>query len=249
MVSVVSTKIMNHGSHFRAFSLREPREDDLSLSPFIGVDHAWMGGPTFPPHHHAELSAVSYLFLDSETGILNQDSIGTKNIIKPGGLHWTAAGSGIVHEEIPAEVGKTVHSLQIFVELKDKTMSPQALSLEAEDVPTMLLPGARIRVPLGKYQDVASPLSAPTEVTLLDISLEPNRSIDIEIPKEQTAFVLPIFGAFAVENERFSLNSQKVPVVSPKPTQQVVTVTASDLGSKFVLFQGQPLSPSRRETL
>ncbi|MBE4601118.1 pirin family protein [Vibrio navarrensis] len=241
MISVISTKIMNHGSHFRAFSLRDPKVHNPTLSPFIGVDHAWMGGPTFPPHPHAGLSAVSYLFLDSETGILNQDSIGTKNIIKPGGLHWTAAGSGIVHEEVPAEVGKTVHSLQIFVELKDKTMSPQALSLEAEDVPTLSLPGARIRVPLGEYQHVVSPLSAPTKVTLLDISLEPNSSIDIDVPKEYTTFVLPIFGEFAIENMMFSLNSQKVPVVSPKPTQQVVSVTASNLGSKFVLFQGQPL--------
>lgn len=241
MISVISTKLMNHGSHFRAFSLRDPKVHNSTLSPFIGVDHAWMGGPTFPPHSHAGLSAVSYLFLDSETGILNQDSIGTKNIIKPGGLHWTAAGRGIVHEEIPAEVGKTVHSLQIFVELKDKAMIPQALSLEAEDVPMISLPGARIRVPLGEYQHVVSPLSTPTKVTLLDISLEPNSSIDIEVQKEHTAFVLPIFGEFAVENMKFNLNSQKVPVVSPKPTQQVVSVTASDLGSKFVFFQGKPL--------
>lgn len=241
MISVIPSKIMNHGSHFRAYSLRDTRRDNSNLSPFIGVDHAWMGGPTFAPHPHSGLSAVSYLFLDSETGILNQDSIGTKNIIKPGGLHWTAAGKGIVHEEIPAEVSKTVHSLQIFVELKDKDMSPQALTIEAEDVPTISIPGAHIRVPVGEYQTVVSPLLTPTNVTLLDVSLEPNSSIDIEVPKEQTAFVLPVFGEFAIENQKFSLDSQKVPVVSPKATQQVVTVTATDLGATFAFFQGQPL--------
>lgn len=72
-----------------------------------------MSGPTFPPHQG--FSAVSYLFLDSETGINNRDSIGTQNLIKSGGLHWTTAGKGIVHEEVPAETGKTVHSLLIFI--------------------------------------------------------------------------------------------------------------------------------------
>jgi redox-sensitive bicupin YhaK (pirin superfamily) len=60
---------------------------------------------------------VSYLFLDSETGIDNRDALGNRNLIQPGGLHWTAAGKGVVHEEVPAEQGKTVHMLQIFINL------------------------------------------------------------------------------------------------------------------------------------
>lgn len=60
---------------------------------------------------------MSYLFLDSETGIDNRDALGNRNLIQPGGLHWTAAGKGVVHEEVPAEQGKTVHMLQIFINL------------------------------------------------------------------------------------------------------------------------------------
>lgn len=241
MISVLSTRVMNHGQQFRAFSLRDPNKSDVNLSPFIGVDHAWMSGPTFAPHPHAGLSAVSYLFLDSETGIINQDSIGTKNIIKPGGLHWTAAGKGIVHEEVPAEVGKTVHSLQIFVDLKDKTMPPQALTIEAEDVPTLHQPGIHIRVPVGEYQDAKSSLDVPTKVTILDISAEPNKEIELEIPEGQSAFLLPIFGEFSVDNQIFNLTGQQVPVVYPKPAKRVVKVSASALGAKFVGFLGQPL--------
>ena len=64
------------------------------IDPFLGVDHAWISTPTFQPHPHAGFSAVSYLFLDSETGIDNRDSLGNRNHIQPGGLHWTAAGAG-----------------------------------------------------------------------------------------------------------------------------------------------------------
>lgn len=85
-MSVIATlQRANHGSQFRVYGLRGVA--DL-IDPFIGVDHAWMSGPTFPPHRHAGFSAVSYVFLDSETGIDNRDSLGTRNLIRPGGLHW-----------------------------------------------------------------------------------------------------------------------------------------------------------------
>jgi len=92
MTTIVHLQRANQGSHFRAFSLRDV--DPALVDPFLGVDHAWISAPTFPPHPHAGFSAVSYLFLDSETGISNRDSLGNQNLIQPGGLHWTAAGRG-----------------------------------------------------------------------------------------------------------------------------------------------------------
>lgn len=108
MPVIASLQRANHGSHFRAYALRGVA---ALIAPILGVDHAWMSGPTFPPHRHAGFSAVSYPFPDSETGIDNRDSIGSHNLIRPGGLHWATAGSRIIHEEVPAESGKTLHSL------------------------------------------------------------------------------------------------------------------------------------------
>jgi redox-sensitive bicupin YhaK (pirin superfamily) len=105
---------MNHGSQFRAYGLHD-NEPAALIDSFLGIDHARMSGATFPPHRHAGFSAVSYLFLDSETAIDNRDSLGNRTLILPGGLHWTAAGRGVVHEEVPVETGKTAHMLQIFV--------------------------------------------------------------------------------------------------------------------------------------
>lgn len=82
MPDIVSLQRANHGNRFRAYGLRNVA---ALIDPFIGIDHAWMSGPTFPPHSHAGFSAVSYVFLDSETGIHNRDNIGTENTIFPGG--------------------------------------------------------------------------------------------------------------------------------------------------------------------
>lgn len=234
---------MNHGSQFRALSLRGD-QNAKPIDPFLGVDHAWISGPTFPPHPHAGFSAVSYLFLDSETGIDNRDSLGNRNVIQPGGLHWTAAGEGIVHEEVPAQPGKTVHMLQIFINLPEDKQAdaPFVFSVEAQDVPTVYLAGAKIRVPLGNFEGLASPLLLPTDVRLLDISLEAASEVKIPVPEGHVAFVMPIDGEIHVDGQAFDLTDPKAPVNLPQGQDRLVTLQAKNGNAKAVLFSGTPLN-------
>jgi len=230
----------NHGSHFHAYALRGVA---ALIDPFLGIDHAWMSGPTFPPHSHAGFSAVSYVFLDSETGIDNRDSLGTRNVIRPGGLHWATAGSGIVHEEVPAEAGKTVHSLQIFVNLarERQNIAPFALILEPQDVPVVQLRGAKVRVPVGSFQDACSPLKPPTEVTMLDIALEEGAELAVPIAAGHCAFVMPIYGTARVDGQDFTHNDLKLPVFPPQDTPHAITIQAFPGSAKVMLFAGRPL--------
>lgn len=238
--TIVSLERANHGNHFRAHGLRGVAS---LINPFLGVDHAWMSAPTFPPHPHAGFSAVSYVFLDSETGIDNRDNIGTHNRIRPGGLHWTTAGRGIVHEEVPAEAGKTVHSLQIFVDLpaERKDIEPFPLILEPQDVPVVHLPGAKVRVPLDHFGNVRSPLNPPTDVTMLDISLDEGAELLVPIAAEHGTFVMAIFGVVTVDGQALGLNDLQAPVFPPQPDPHSVTLHASEGGAKVVLFAGRPL--------
>ncbi|MBV5609777.1 pirin family protein [Pseudomonas aeruginosa] len=242
MTAIARLQRMHHGSQFRALTLRGG-QFDLSIDPFLAVDHAWIAGPTFPPHPHAGFSAVSYLFLDSETGIDNRDALGNRNLIQPGGLHWTAAGSGVVHEEVPAEPGKTVHMLQVFINLPQdrQAQAPFAFSLEAQDVPVVQLPGAKIRVPLGSFAGVASPLSPPTEVSLLDISLDEGTEVQIPVPEGHVAFVMPIDGQVSVDGQVFNLTEQALPVNPPQHVDRIVTLRAEQRNAKVVVFSGRPL--------
>lgn len=230
----------NRGSHFRALGLRGMAE---LIDPFIGVDHAWMSAPTFPAHPHAGFSAVSYIFADSETGMDNRDSIGTHNLIRPGGLHWTTAGRGVVHEEVPAEPGKTVHSLQIFVSLaRDRQdIAPFALSLEPEEVPVVRAPGAEVRVPLGHFGEFRSPMYPPTDVTLLDIRLEDGAELSVPIAAGESAFIMPIFGPVEVQSRRFDGHDLRLPVFAAQTAPHAITLRAPQGVAKAILFSGQPL--------
>ncbi|NAT59915.1 pirin family protein [Pseudomonas syringae pv. actinidifoliorum] len=243
MQHIARLQRMNHGSQFRAFSLRGDM-NAKPIDPFLGVDHAWISGPTFPPHPHAGFSAVSYLFLDSETGIDNEDSLGNRNLIQPGGLHWTAAGDGVVHEEVPAVTGKTVHMLQMFINLpKNKQAeAPFVFSVEAQDVPVVHLAGAKIRVPLGSFGDVKSPLILPTDVRVLDISFESNSEVDIPVPEGHVAFVMPIDGDVYVDGQLFNLADPKASVNLPQGPDRVIRMAAPSGNAKAVVFSGMPLN-------
>jgi redox-sensitive bicupin YhaK (pirin superfamily) len=242
MFTIVRLQRANHGGQFRAFGLRGMELVDL-IDPFLGVDHAWMSAPTFPPHPHAGFSAISYVFLDSETGLDNRDSLGSRNLIAPGGLHWTAAGRGVVHEEVPAEAGKTAHVLQIFVNLPEARQGnvPFTMSLPAENVPVVRLPGAKVRVPLGGYHNAHSPLAPPTEVSLLDISLEEGSELTVPVTANHNAFVMPIHGALTIDGQRFDSEEPRVPVFRATSDSLSITLHAPQVRSKAVLFSGLPL--------
>jgi redox-sensitive bicupin YhaK (pirin superfamily) len=242
MPTIARLQPMNFGSHFRAYALRGGEAAE-PIDPFLGVDHAWISAPTFPPHPHAGFSAVSYLFLDSETGVDNRDSLGNHNLISPGGLHWTAAGRGVMHEEFPAKTGKTVHMLQIFVNLACERQSdaPLALNLAPEDVPVVQLPGIKIRVPLGSFGEVRSPLIPPTEVPLLDISLDEGAELSVPIPAGQSAFVMPIYDKLAVNGQHYELDRFTLPAFPAQATPHSISLAATQGSVKAVPFTGSPL--------
>jgi redox-sensitive bicupin YhaK (pirin superfamily) len=242
MSQIAQLRGTNIGTGFRAFALRGGGTDD-AIDPFLGVDHAKMSEPTFAAHPHAGFSAVSYLFADSETGINNRDSLGTRNLIQPGGLHWTAAGRGVVHDEVPAAPGKTVHMLQIFVNLPvDRQQdAPFTLSLEPQDVPLVQPPGANIRVPLGSFGQVHSPLSPPTEVNLIDITLEEGAELLLPVAAGHGAFILPVFGTVEIDGQLFDANEPRLPLFPVQGTARDIELKATQGSAQVVLFGGKPL--------
>lgn len=241
MTTIARMQRANRGTQFRAYRLHG--SDPSQLDPFMGIDHAWMSAPTFPPHPHAGFSAVTYLFLDSETGIANRDSNGNRTLIEPGGLHWTAAGRGVVHEENPAVLGSTTHLLQIFVNLprERQNAAPFALTLAPLDVPVVQRPGVKVRVPLGSFDGLHSPLTPPTEVTLLDIWLEAGAELDLPVPAGQRTFFMPIFGSAELDGESFGLDDLGAPILTPVTEATTHKLVGKAGGAKIAVFIGEPL--------
>ncbi|MNX26155.1 hypothetical protein D3C86_562180 [compost metagenome] len=152
------------------------------VQPVMGMDHFLMSDVTFAPHPHAGFSAVSYVFENSPGAIRNRDSLGNDFEMGPGGLIWTQAARGVVHDERPAQVGTAVHGVQVFVNLsaKNKGVTPRVFRLEGSDVPVWRDEhGDRLRVVVGQYGGMKSPVVPVEPFNLFDITLE--RKIDLEL--------------------------------------------------------------------
>lgn len=173
------------------------------LDPFIAVDHFRMTAPTFPPHPHAGLSAVTYLFDDSPTGLLNRDSLGHHGPIEPGALHWTLAGAGVMHEELPLQPRREAHGLQIFVNLPaaQKLRAPQALQLDARAMPVVRGTGWHAVVPFGRLLGVQAPLALPLHVALAIVSIDAGAEFSTSLAASDRGFALVISGRGRVGDE------------------------------------------------
>lgn len=171
-----------------------------ALDPVVLVDHFRMSTPVFPPHPHAGFSAVTYLFEDSEDGFVNRDSLGHQLAIAPGSLHWTQAGSGVLHEEIPRAPGRVSHGLQIFVNsaASHKATPPAMFHRSASEIAAVALEnGGRVRVVLGDFGGHTARIGAHTEITLLDMALPAGAALELPVAAGERAFAVVARGALA----------------------------------------------------
>jgi redox-sensitive bicupin YhaK (pirin superfamily) len=196
--SVVNAEPASHGGHFAARRL-----DLMGLGrfapPVMGFDHYRMNGPTFAPHPHAGFSAVSYVFEDSSGGLRNRDSLGHDLVIEPGAIVWTQAGSGVVHDEFPGQIGREVHGVQLFINLsrQNKGLPPRMLQLDAADVPVVAdVDGNRTRVLTGSFSGTKSPLEPAEPFDFLDVQF--SRKWSMQVPSNRNFLIYVLSGTVAV---------------------------------------------------
>ena len=240
LVKIADAHTMSRSRSFQASSVGRSNLGE-GIDPFLQIDRFRMSQPVFPPHPHAGFSAVTYMFEDSKGAFVNRDSLSQDSVlIHPGDLHWTQAGSGTVHEEVPAQVGTVCHGLQIFVNLaaKDKFSEPQAFHLSAADILVYEDAGGRVRVVMGEAFGLKSPLEPLTSVTLLDVDIPADNEILHTVPSEHNAFVLVVKGEGSFGGQRLSTDQAG----SFDSSGETISIQAGAQGLQYVLFAGRPFN-------
>lgn len=220
------------------------------LDPFIGVDSYTVTAPTFGPHPHAGMSAVSLMLPESKGSFRNRDTMGDNSLIHPGDLHWFQAGRGAMHEEEPLESGVAVHGLQVFVNLSraNKQSAPVAFKVRSAEMPVVDVDGGSVRVVAGRFGEHASPLTSDarwlTPVNMLDISLAPHGSVDVPVARGDNAFFVLRSGSFStpaladIEDSALFFEAIQAPF---GPTA-CARIQAGRQALRGVFFSGTPLN-------
>jgi redox-sensitive bicupin YhaK (pirin superfamily) len=191
-----------HGS--RTFSVKTIDLGELggAVSPLALFDEFRVSGSPFGPHPHAGFTAITYVFEDSPGALRSRDSLGNDLTVGPGGIVLLQSGRGALHEETPAETGRELRGAQIYINLsaKNKRAVPSTLMLQSRQVPEWSnADGDRVRVVVGSFAGVASPLTPLEPFTLLDIDLQ--REISLDLPNAHNALVYVRQGSLLAQTQ------------------------------------------------
>ncbi len=158
------------------------------VGPFVFFDHMGPvhlpsgGGMDVRPHPHIGVATVTYLF---EGEILHRDSVGSEQLITPGGVNWMTAGRGIVHSERSPAAGRksgaSIHGLQLWIALpkEHEEIAPSFEHHDERDIPRVERPGARMRVVAGSAYETRSPVHVHSDMFYVDVELEAGATLDL----------------------------------------------------------------------
>lgn len=149
--------------------LVSPSDLGEHLKPFVFLD-LFKSKPTaamnFGMHPHSGIATLTYL-IDGETSY--EDTTGEQGVLPTGGVEWMRAGNGVWHTGSPV-AGLAVLGFQLWVALPptEENAPPQSLYLAPADVPQ----AGPVRVLLGRYGAMQSPIPAPADMNYLAVNLK-----------------------------------------------------------------------------
>jgi hypothetical protein len=218
--------------------------DVPAFDPFLLLDDFGSAKPQdyvagFPWHPHRGIETVTYMLHGT---VEHGDSLGNGGVIGPGEIQWMTAGSGIVHQEMPARQPDYLRGLQLWVNLPaaGKMKAPHYRDIRAEDVPQADGPsGIRIKVIAGRYGTLRGPVrDIAAEPEYLDIEAPAGAAFEHEIPPGKRAFAYVVEGGGVFDREdRRAVRGQAVLYGDGGG----IVVRAGDAGLRFILVSAPPL--------
>jgi len=192
-------------------------------------------GMNVPPHPHIGLQTVTWLLSGN---VLHSDSLGSRQLIRPGQLNLMTSGRGIAHaEESPAEHDPTLHGVQLWVALPDASRQVDPAFEHHAELPRTGLGGFVVTVLTGELAGAVSPATAFSAIVGAELSAA-DRSASCLLP------LRPDYEhALFVVTGRASANGVRLEpghlLYSPAGRHELAVGAPS--GSTLILLGGEPL--------
>lgn len=204
------------------------------LDPFLMLDafrnenpEDYIGG--FPDHPHRGFETVTYMIAGR---MRHHDSAGNHGLLRPGGVQWMTAGSGLIHSEIPEQEQGLMEGFQLWLNLatNDKMSKPSYRDIPAESVPCLHTDqGVKVRVIAGESHGTRGAVQRPvTEPLYLDVHLPGGVEFEQPIDPEHNALTYTYRGKIEIDGH-------------PVPDRQMAILTTD--GAKLLRISSQ--APAR----
>ncbi|QFT60455.1 Quercetin 2,3-dioxygenase [Sulfitobacter sp. THAF37] len=244
----------------RAFGFQDPSE----LDPFLLFDDFRNERPEdfekgFPWHPHRGIETITYVL---EGTVEHGDSLGNTGTLGAGDVQWMTAGSGILHQEMPAGNARgQMHGFQLWGNLPSaqKMTAPRYQDVTAADIPVVTDDdGTQVKVITGNFWGKTGPVDGiAADPQYLDITVPAGvkKTFRIDTYRRAFAYVFQGSGAFAdasapsgvllekeVAGEELNIRDLSGDRTLIRfGTGDEVTVQAGEQGLRFLLISGAPI--------
>lgn len=215
------------------------------LDPFLMLDCFGSDNPDdyiagFPNHPHRGFETVTYMI---EGRMLHRDSSGNEGLLENGGVQWMAAGSGLIHSEIPQQEDGVMRGFQLWLNLaaKDKMTKPWYKDYQSPDLPKYTTnEGVAVTVIAGSSNGVDGAVQRDnTEPLYLDVHVPAGKSFTTAIPANHNAFMVVYEGKLTVNGTK--VEATQLALLANDPATDGISLTANE-DCRVIIIAGKPLN-------
>ena len=210
------------------------------LDPFLLLDEFGSDNPDdyiagFPPHPHRGFETITYMLNGK---FRHKDTAGNEGYLPDGSVQWMTAGKGVVHSEMPEQTEGLVRGFQLWLNLpKEKKMiEPAYNDIPADEIPTVSIPGGKIKIIAGTFSGITGPGRSHTGMLYYDISLDNGSDITVPIEDGWNSFCYVYEGGISCGQ---SVSKGHLAVLG---TEDIFRCTAIENNTQFILVAGMPLN-------
>jgi redox-sensitive bicupin YhaK (pirin superfamily) len=213
------------------------RQDPFILLADDRVDFP-AGAPIGGEHPHAGFEIATFVL---EGALHDRD----EGVLRAGDVQWMLAGRGVIHNEHVVPQGRTrILQLWLTIPEAERWSEPTFGTITRDAAPVRREQGVEARVYSGGSGDLHAPRHSHVPVTLLDVRLESNATLEQDLPASYNGFVYVLDGAARVgAGEGTTLRTGQVGWLDRSDTDgpSVLRLTGDEEGgTRLVVYAGQP---------
>lgn len=215
-----------------------PHPDRRMIGAWCFLDHFGplnlkQAGLNIAPHPHMGLQTFTWT-LHGE--ILHRDSLGSKQVIKPGQVNLMTSGKGISHSEesLPDSI---LHGVQLWIALPDWVRFMEPNFAHYQSVPYVQQDGLFIHILAGEYSGALSPAKVYSPLVGLEIYAQEDSETVLTLNPKFEYGILPLVGDIEVQGETIDLST--LLYLGCGRTQLDIKIKK---GARILMIGGEPFS-------
>ena len=213
-----------------------------NYDPFLLLDHISSDKPEdylagFPSHPHRGFVTFTYMI---DGHMEHQDSMGNRGDLGPGSAQWMKAASGVIHSEMPKQQNGLMRGFQLWINLPaaHKMDHPEYQEYAAEAFPVVDAPDYRVKVLIGRYAGVQSPIIDPvTDVSYFDVKVQPGKRFQHRLPARHHSFLYVFEGDGHLHQQFVAMHS----LAALSGADEIFDFTAGRKGARLLVVSGKPV--------